>query len=159
MRPSARALMVSPDRHVLLCRFEFETATVWALPGGGVEPGEDDRAALARELSEEIGMTDPVIGAHVWSREHVVAFTNGLWDGQRERIYVVETRERFEPQPAMTWDELHAEFLYGFRWWPLDEIDERDETASVRFAPRRLGPLVRALLADGPPATPIDTGA
>jgi len=32
------------------------TAGRWELPGGRVEPGEDDRAALARECLEELGV-------------------------------------------------------------------------------------------------------
>ena len=32
-------------------------AGLWELPGGKVEPGESDRAALARELAEELGIT------------------------------------------------------------------------------------------------------
>jgi len=40
------------------------------------------------------------------------------------------------------------------RWWTADELAEADTI----FAPSRLPELLRALLLDGPPAEPIDTG-
>jgi len=30
---------------------------LWSVPGGRVEPGEDERAAVVRELAEETGLT------------------------------------------------------------------------------------------------------
>ena len=159
IRRAVRALLVTPDEHVLLCRFEFPTRTVWALPGGGLDPGETHLQALHRELIEEVGLHDPVVGAHVWNREHIHPHEDGRWDGQRDRYYVVDAAHRFEPTPALSWDQLRAERLHELRWWHLDEIDDvTTADTGVWFAPRRLGALLRSLATDGPPSTPIDTG-
>jgi 8-oxo-dGTP pyrophosphatase MutT (NUDIX family) len=157
IRQAVRALLVTPDQHILLVRFEFPDATVWSLPGGGLDPGETHVDALHRELIEEVGLHDPVVGAHVWNREHIIAHLDGQWDGQRDRYYVVETHERFEPRPALSWEQLRAERLHELRWWHLDDI-ESATTDGVWFSPRALGSHLRALLTDGPPAAPIDTG-
>lgn len=42
---------------------------LWELPGGKVELGEDDRHALARELSEELGI-EVEVGAFVAEATH-----------------------------------------------------------------------------------------
>jgi 8-oxo-dGTP pyrophosphatase MutT (NUDIX family) len=157
IRQAVRALLVTPDQHVLLVRFEFPDATVWSLPGGGLDPGESHLDALHRELIEEVGLHDPVVGAHVWDREHIIPHDDGLWDGQRDRYYLVETHERFEPRPALTWEQLRAERLHELRWWHLDDI-ESATTDGVWFSPRSLGSLLRSLVVDGAPATPLDTG-
>jgi 8-oxo-dGTP pyrophosphatase MutT (NUDIX family) len=157
IRQAVRALLVTPDQHILLVRFEFPDATVWSLPGGGLDPGESHLDALHRELVEEVGLRDPVVGAHVWNREHLIAHMDGQWDGQRDRYYVVETHERFEPRPALSWGQLRAEGLHELRWWHLGDI-ESATTDGVWFSPRALGPLLRQLLTDGPPDSPLDTG-
>lgn len=37
----------------------------WELPGGAVEPGEDEATALARELREELALDDVAVGPRV----------------------------------------------------------------------------------------------
>jgi len=154
-RRGVRALLLDSDDRVLLVRFEFPTATVWATPGGGQEPGEDDEATLRRELHEEVGLTDVEIGPLVWMRRHVVPFVDGSWDGQRDLIYLVRTAP-FEPAPMLSWDELRAERLHALRWWTIDELAAVPPT--IRFAPRTLPALLFDLLRDGAPETPIETG-
>jgi 8-oxo-dGTP diphosphatase len=156
IRPSARAALVDPDDRVLLVRFEFPRGTVWATPGGGQEPGEDDDTTLRRELHEELGLVDVAIGPHIWTRTHVIPFLDGMWDGQRENVYFVRT-PAFEPQPALTWDQLRAERVHELRWWTIAEL-EAARREKVWFAPRALPTLLADLVANGPPVTPLEVG-
>lgn len=155
IRQAVRALLLDPDERVLLVRFEFPGATVWGLPGGGVEPHEDPTSALRRELAEELGLADLEIGPPVWHRLHVVSFVHdhGRWDGQRDLVHMVRT-EWFEPRPGSSWEHLHRERVHEFRWWTLDEI----QRSPARFAPRQLAFHLEQLVRDGPPDPPVDTG-
>lgn len=157
LRVAVRALILGDDDSVLLARFVFPTGIeVWALPGGGVEPGEAPDDALRRELHEELGLREVAIGPHIWNREHVIPMLTGH-DGQRDRVHLVRL-PRFEPHPTIGWERMRAEYVHELRWWPPGEIERATAAQSVRFAPKRLGRLVRGLLDDGPPIVPIDTG-
>jgi 8-oxo-dGTP diphosphatase len=154
IRSAVRALIVDDDDHVLLVRFEFSAVSVWALPGGGLEPGESPENGLRRELHEELGLTDFEIGPHIWNRLHIIPILDTDFDGQRDHINLVRT-PRFEPEPTIGWEAMRAERVHEMRWWSLDEILGAGD---VRFAPRRLAELFGALIASGTPPVPIDTG-
>jgi 8-oxo-dGTP pyrophosphatase MutT (NUDIX family) len=156
IREAARALVLDPADRVLMVRFEFPAGTRWALPGGGLEPGETHADALRRELAEEAGMRDPDIGPLVWTRLHIIPFLDGRWDGQREHIHLVRT-PAFDPTPDLPWETLRAEHLHEVRWWSVEEIEHHGDDP-MRFAPRLLAHHLRNLLADGPPNLPVDVG-
>lgn len=154
LRAAVRALLVDEDDRLLLVRFVFPSGIeVWALPGGGLEPGETDEQGLRRELHEELGFGDFEIGPLVWYREHVIPMVTGH-DGQRDHIHIVRAAH-FDPVPVIGWERMREEFVHDMRWWSLDEIVA---SVDLRFAPRGLGELYGRLLADGPPAEPIDAG-
>jgi 8-oxo-dGTP diphosphatase len=153
IRSAARAVVIDPDDRILLVRFEFPARTIWATPGGGIEPGESAEEAIMRELEEETGLRDVVVGPAVWTRLHIVPFIGGNWDGQHEQYHLVRV-PAFEPRPGLSWEQLNAEYVHELRWWTPPELAEATET----FAPRRLPELVRSLLHDGLPDEPVDAG-
>lgn len=153
LRQAARGIVLDASDRILLVRFDFPARSVWAAPGGGLEPGETHEQALARELREEAGLAVADLGPWVWSRTHVIPFLDGSADGQVERYFLLRT-PAFEPAPVFTAAQLASEYVTAIRWWTQEELAASDES----FAPRRLPGLVAALLRDGPPGEPIDVG-
>jgi len=150
LREAVRALVLDPAGRVLMVRFEDNFGTWWSTPGGGVEPGESDEHALARELAEEVGLREYELGPQIWTREHRLVDI-AKFGGQTERHYLIRT-EPFAPAPGFSEDELVAEGVHDVRWFTVDELE------SVITGPRRLAKLVRDLLDHGPPFPPIDAG-
>lgn len=123
----------------------------WFPVGGGLKDGEDGREAAVREVFEETGLADVVIGAEVWHRRHVFNWRGVEWD-QRERWFMARV-EHFEPRgAAMTAEELVD--LTASRWWTLGEL----RATTDDLVPRDLADRLRVLLTEGPPPSPIDVG-
>ena len=87
----AAAVLLRPDGQVLLAQRPAGKpyAGYWEFPGGKLEPGESPRAALARELQEELGITvrraSPwLVQEFVYPHAHVELhfFRVYAWDGQ-----------------------------------------------------------------------------
>ncbi len=89
-------------------------AGFWEFPGGKVEPGESDAAALAREIAEELGLVVDV-GPALGESRHA-------WSGGEICLVVHACRADGEPAPtdhdAVRW--LGPEDLESVNWAPAD---------------------------------------
>ena len=72
------AAVIERDGKLLVCQRPAHKrhGGLWEFPGGKVEPGEDDRSALRRELSEELLVDVLDVGAELFRNDdHGSTFT------------------------------------------------------------------------------------
>jgi 8-oxo-dGTP pyrophosphatase MutT (NUDIX family) len=147
-RQAARVLLLDADDRVMLVAHAPDaTRRVWTAPGGGLREEETHRAAARRELEEEIGI-DEEPGPWIWSRRVTFSF-RGCWIDQDERWFLVRTVST--EAAAAPLDDPGA---IAARWWSLEEMRVSD----AELAPSALAHHLGALLAEGPPAEPLDVG-
>ena len=54
-RPCVGLVLINPAGHVFIGERRGPVLDAWQMPQGGIDPGEDPRAAARRELREEVG--------------------------------------------------------------------------------------------------------
>ena len=109
------AAIIESGRLLAARRCTGTFAGQWEFPGGKLEPGEDDRAALLRELREELGVTGRVaeqVGGD-WPLAH----------GHTMRVYIVTLDPGQEPDclegcDALCW--VGAAEAPSLSWIPAD---------------------------------------
>jgi 8-oxo-dGTP pyrophosphatase MutT (NUDIX family) len=155
-RRAARVLAVSPSGRVLLLEGgdpDRPHVRIWHAPGGGVERGESDRDAAAREYAEETGhAVEP--GPHVWDRRLTFGFNGSLYD--QTETYFLARVDLEHPVTAAGHNALEQVYLTGHRWFSVDELRSLPTAdGSVLLAPPDLADRLADLLRDGPPASPV----
>lgn len=156
-RDIARALVFDPANRLLLIEYEAvrpidpekpDALGFWFMPGGGLEPGETHEEACRRELSEEIGVADVVLGP-------CVAVCDGPFHlfrtsrYARERYFVVRLPSDVVDTSRLA--ETEDNPVRGTRWWPLDEL----AASAERIEPAGLAALAQRIASGDVPPEPI----
>jgi 8-oxo-dGTP pyrophosphatase MutT (NUDIX family) len=153
-RPTARVLLFDPDNRILLMKGRLPAARqrpgVWFTVGGGVEPGETYAEAAAREIREETGIQDFILGPVVWLREGVMLMPEPTLF---KECYFVARCAGGDPVRE-AWTALELDLIDDIRWWSLTELLT---TADRVFPPGlvgRLPPLLAGRLPKEPERIP-----
>lgn len=126
---------------------------IWHTPGGGVEPGEDDREAARREYVEETGRdVDP--GPLVWDRHLVFGFNGATYD-QVEVFFLALVDDEHAVSTAGH-NDLEQLYLTSHRWMSVEDLRALPTPdGSVLVAPPDAADRLEELLRDGPPVSPV----
>lgn len=152
-RLTARVLLLDPSDRILLMKGRLPSDPAapgaWFTVGGGVEPGETVLQAAAREIVEETGLTDALLGPVVWLGEQT------LRDREQRPVRFLEhyilARSAGGELSRAGWQALEHEFVDDIRWWALDDLAACSELVFPRGLAGRLVDLI-----GGPiPATPL----
>jgi 8-oxo-dGTP pyrophosphatase MutT (NUDIX family) len=130
VRHTARVVLLDPDGRILLMQGRLPSSpdgpSFWFTVGGGVDEGESLFEAAAREVVEETGLADAVLGPAVWRDETVLHDVEGE-ERLFRQVYIVARTRGGAPSRA-GWLEHERQLTDDMRWWTLEELQLTDET-------------------------------
>ena len=117
-------MLVNADGLIFVGERE-DTPGAWQMPQGGIDDGEDPRAAALRELGEEIGTAAAVIEAETadWLRYDFPDFLagkafKGKYAGQMQKWYLL----RFTGADSDIRLDAHEQEFSRWRWSSADDV-------------------------------------
>uniref|UniRef100_A0A0D6R3R3 Nudix hydrolase domain-containing protein n=1 Tax=Araucaria cunninghamii TaxID=56994 RepID=A0A0D6R3R3_ARACU len=131
-RPNVGVCLLNSSNEVFVAS-RLNLPGAWQMPQGGVEEGEEPRAAAIRELQEETGITsaEVVTEAPQWLtydfaphvKEKLSRLWGREWKGQAQKWFLLKFNGD-ENEINLAGDGTEAAEFSEWRWMPLEQVIE-----------------------------------
>jgi 8-oxo-dGTP pyrophosphatase MutT (NUDIX family) len=152
-RRTARVVLLDPNGRILLMKGRLPSdpggPAFWYTVGGGLDDGESLAEAAIREVLEETGFTDVVLGPTVWFDEVILEDVEG--ERRLFRQFYIVAHTTGGPLSRSGWLDYEHRLTDDIRWWTLEELQL---TADVIY-PEGLAELLPDVLAGRYAAEPL----
>jgi len=160
IRRSSRLIILDAENRLLLMQIKPDKPAdpscpilkpYWVTLGGGVEERETLEQAAVRELREETGITDVVIGPMIW---------HGQWQQGQKRIndeyyFLVKLSYVGGVLDHSGLEEEERAVIKNMKWWNLEEMESMESAGEV-FIPRNMNYLLSNTLRGELPSSPVE---
>ena len=126
-RPCVGVMLINGSGRVFVGQRNDRFGDAWQMPQGGVEPGEDVRTAVLRELEEETGVTPDLVEIIAQTEDWltydlphdlVPKIWKGRYRGQKQIWFAMRFQGRDDQVNIAT---AHPEFT-KWRWLGADQL-------------------------------------
>ena len=128
-RPCVGIMLMNRDGNIFTGQRDDRFTEAWQMPQGGVDKGEEPRAAALRELWEETGITADLVeivaesaGWHTYDLPHDIVpnIWKGRYRGQKQKWFLLRFLGTDDQVNIAT---KHPEFS-AWRWQPPSRLAE-----------------------------------
>lgn len=148
IRKTARLILLNPENEVLLMNIKSKDVSdpnkpiekpFWVTIGGKIEMGESLLEAAAREVAEETGHTNTIIGPSIWHGKVVLNWKGVLTELQE--TFVVAHTDKYEiARDGLSQEE--QEVVQKYKWWSVAELQCTDDIIIPRDLPQLLSNII-----------------
>ncbi len=126
-RSGIGVMLINADKKIFVGKRIDNNSDAWQMPQGGIDAGEDEDAAMIRELGEETGILDSGIEVLKKSRRHFYynlpyklqkKFWGGKYLGQKQRWYLA----RFIGDESLINIKTENPEFSDWKWISAEEI-------------------------------------